>query len=245
MKYEPSLRRGFLVRRYKRFLADVETTDEGRITIHCPNTGSMKNCAEPGDDVWFSTSDNPARKYAHTWELTRTRRGHYIGINTTRANELVKEAVMEQRIVELSGYQQLRSEVRYGQERSRIDLLLSDASWPDCYVEIKSVTLLEAPLRAGIGYFPDAVSVRGSKHLRELTEMVSRGYRGVLFYCVQHSGIRAVSPAAHIDPRYSEALADAMAKGVEVIAYKTRMSPHGLRIAARVPVVMQPCVMQR
>ena len=130
-------------------------------------------------------------------------------------------------------------EVPYGRERSRIDLLLSGhRAMPDCYVEVKSVTLLEAPVRAGIGYFPDAVSQRGTRHLRELIDVVASGYRGVLFFCVQHSGIREVRPAAHIDREYAETLAKAERAGVEVIAYKTRMSRSGLRVARRVPVTV-------
>ncbi len=205
------------------------------ITIHCPNTGSMKNCATPGDEVWFSTSDNPSRKYAHTWELSRTGRGHYIGINTSRANDLVRTAVIKGDVPELNGYSHIRSEVRYGDENSRIDLLLTDHPVAkDCFVEVKSVTLLEAPASRGVGFFPDAVTARGQKHLRELAGVVNDGGRAVLFFCVQHSGIRLVKPAAHIDPDYSDALREAMTAGVEVLAYKTRMSTRGSRLFKRV-----------
>ena len=241
MRFDPPLRRGYLVRRYKRFLADIDTESAGRLTIHCPNTGSMKHCAEPGNEVWYSQSGNPNRKYAHTWELTRTRRGHYIGINTGRANELVREGIESGTIAELGGYTRLQREVRYGRENSRIDLLLGgDQGTPDCFVEVKSVTLLEAPVSRGIGYFPDAVSTRGARHLRELAKVVAAGQRAVLVYCVQHSGIREVRPARHIDPSYAEAMARAVAEGVEVIAYKTRMSSTGLSISRRLPVVIEP-----
>lgn len=237
MRFEPPLQRGYFVRRYKRFLADIRTEDGRQLTIHCPNTGSMKNCAEPGDEVWFSESDNPKRKYAFTWELVRSRKGHYIGINTGRANELVKSGIENGRVGELSGYESLLREVSYGRENSRIDLLLSGgAGKPDCYVEVKSVTLLEAPVSRGTGYFPDAVSQRGARHLRELARRAAEGYRGVLFYCVQHSGIRLVRPAAHIDPVYAESMQQAVRAGVEVLAYKTRMSASGLSISRRLPV---------
>lgn len=237
MKYRPELLKGTLIRRYKRFLADVRLDGGEELTIHCPNTGSMKHCAEPGDEVWFQASSNPARKYVHTWELARTRRGHYIGINTGRANELVMSAIEEDLVAEFRGYQKRERERRYGNERSRIDILLSEhVSQPDCYIEIKSVTLLDVPVSSGIGYFPDAISTRGSKHLRELMAVVEQGARGVLCFCVQHSGIREVRPAAHIDPVYSETLIQAAASGVEVIALKARLSPTGLRITGSVPV---------
>lgn len=239
VKYSPPLRRAELIRRYKRFLADVRLEDGREITIHCPNTGSMKNCGEPGDDVFFSTSDNPKRKYAHTWELCRTHRGHYIGINSAGANDLVKAAVLAGTIGELQGYREIRAEYSYGSEASRADLFLSGhATCADCCVEVKSVTLLEPPIRQGRGFFPDAVSERGTKHLRELARVAGDGGRAVLFFCVQHSGIRSVAPADHIDPAYGETLRSAIAEGVEVIAYKARLSPRGIRIAKRLPVVV-------
>lgn len=234
MRYLPPLEGGTLVRRYKRFLADVRLPGGKVITIHCPNTGSMKNCADPGNEVWFSLSANASRKYAHTWELSRTHKGHYIGVNTTRANRLIKDAIEDGVISELAGYEAIRPEVRYGSENSRIDLLLTHHNeLPDCYVEVKSVTLLE---QAGRGYFPDAVSQRGTRHLRELMEVTGRGARGVLCFCVQHSGIRSVSPAAHIDPEYAATMQAAVDAGVEVIAYKARLSPSAAWIQKPVPV---------
>ena len=221
MKYQPELAPATLIKRYKRFLADIDSPVLGEITIHCPNTGSMKNCAEPGWRVWYSTSDNAKRKYPQTWELVETDAGTYIGINTGMANKLVKEAIENGVVTQLQGYDSIKPEVKYGQENSRIDLLLSGEGKPDCYVEIKSVTLLESD---GIGYFPDAVSERGRKHLRELIEMKRAGHRAVLFYCVQHTGITSVTPATHIDPAYAETLAEAVAAGVEVYAYGCKMS---------------------
>jgi sugar fermentation stimulation protein A len=235
LKYRPDLNKAILLRRYKRFLADIELPGGARTTIHCPNTGSMKNCAEPGSEVFYSTSENPKRKYAHTWELARTAGGHYIGINSVKANQLVREAIEASVIPELAGYSGLKTEVKYGDENSRIDLLLTQDSHL-CYVEVKSVTLLESPVYKGAGFFPDAVSERGLKHLRELVQVVRQGHRAVLFFCVQHSGIRSVQPAGHIDPAYSEALEDAFVSGVEILAYKCRMSARSNRIFRSVPV---------
>jgi sugar fermentation stimulation protein A len=212
---------GKLIRRYKRFLADVRLENGEVITVHCPNTGSMKNCIEEGADVWLSRSDNPSRKYPFTWELTRTARGHFIGINTGKANSIVKAGILGNKVAEVRHYPILKTEQKYGSENSRIDILLSGHSkFPDCFLEVKSVTLLEAPVYKGLGYFPDSVSERGAKHLRELTQMVEQGYRAVLFYCVQHSGINEVRPAPHIDHVYADTLRRAIAAGVEVLAYK-------------------------
>ncbi len=237
-KREPLIH-GRLIRRYKRFLVDVLLDDGSCVTAHCPNTGSMKNCLPSHADVWLSRSDNPHRKYALTWELLRTRRGHFIGVNTIRANSIVRDAITRGQVDELAGYSTVAAEKKYGQEKSRIDLYLSGHnSQVNCYVEIKSVTLLEVPVSRGRGFFPDSVSERGTRHLRELIQVVSQGYRGVLFYCVQHSGVQSVSPAKEIDPIYAETLAQAVAQGVEVLAYKVSFRGHKPRLAGRVPFVL-------
>ncbi|MCB1645379.1 MAG: DNA/RNA nuclease SfsA [Pseudomonadales bacterium] len=239
MKFNPPLQRGVLLRRYKRFLTDIETADGERLTIHCPNTGSMRHCAEPGDIVWYSTSASKTRKYPNTWELNESPRG-WIGVNTGNANKLVREAIEAGVIAELAGYESVRAEVRYGSENSRIDLLLTADNRPDCYVEVKSVTLLEPDKGAGAGYFPDAVSTRGTKHLRELAEVAQNGQRAILFFCVQHSGIDIVSPAAHIDPDYALTLAEALAAGVEVMAWGVSCSPS--RVQLDRPVKFRPAL---
>lgn len=223
MKFSPPLEQGTLLRRYKRFLADIKTADGHELTIHCPNTGAMTGCAEPGDTVWYSTSDNPKRKYAHTWEFTQTQSGATICVNTGRANQLVGEALNKGAISSLASYQTIRAEQKYG-EGSRIDFLLSDASdgAPDAYIEVKSVTLNEA----GQGYFPDAVSARGQKHLTELATVRSQGYRAILIYAVLHSEIQNVAPAVHIDGRYAALFEDAKQQGVEVIELFFTLSPH-------------------
>lgn len=239
---EPAQITGRLIRRYKRFLADIRLDDGEIITVHCPNTGSMKNCIEVGAEVWLSRSDNPSRKYPFTWELTRSSRGHYIGINTGRANTIVKKAILDNKVVELGGYPRLNTEQKYGSENSRIDVFLAGhAVFPDCYIEVKSVTLLETPASRGVGYFPDSVSERGAKHLRELTRVVQDGYRAILFYCVQHSGIREVRSASHIDQVYAETLEKAVAAGVEVLAYKVSFRGNWPVLGKSLPFIQGGC----
>ncbi len=220
MQFSPPLEQGKLLKRYKRFLADVQLADGSEITIHCPNTGSMKNCLFPGETVWFSRSDNPKRKYPCTWEIMQTPDNELIGINTGRANALAEEAIHTGVIPELAGYAKLSREVRYGEENSRIDILLTDKDKADCYIEIKSCTLKEDDC----GYFPDAVTTRGQKHLRELMQMVAQGKRAVLLFIVQHTGIYKVAPAAHIDPAYAELFKQAVEAGVEVLAYRVDLT---------------------
>lgn len=209
-----------LLSRYKRFLADLRLSDGSLITAHCPNTGSMRNCVAPESPCFISTSTNPARKYAHTLEVVTTPDGDWACINTARANGLVARAIDEGVITQLQGYRQRLAEQKYGVEQSRIDWLLRDHSSDPraCYVEVKNLTLKEA----GVGQFPDAVSARGSKHLRELTQMHAAGQRAVLVFCVAHSGVARVQPADHIDPAYGAALRAAVAAGVEVLAYQAQ-----------------------
>ncbi|MCB1672255.1 MAG: DNA/RNA nuclease SfsA [Gammaproteobacteria bacterium] len=241
MEFSPRLQEGVLIRRYKRFLADVELAGGDVITIHCPNTGSMLNCQDSGSRVWYSTSDNPKRKYPCTWELVETHAGDRIGINTGRANSLVEEALRNRVITELQDYQHIQKEVRFGKERSRIDLLLSTAdgggerALPDCYVEVKNVSL---GMGGGLGVFPDAVTTRGQKHLRELMSVLEQGYRAVLFFCVQHSGVKRLSPADHIDPEYGRLLRQAAAAGVELLAYRASLSPEVIRLNESLPIVL-------
>ena len=227
-----------LIKRYKRFLADVRLDNNEVITVHCPNTGSMKNCVEENAEIWLSDSNNPKRKYRYTWEYLRTSRGHHIGVNAGKANQLVQSAIRDDLVEPLAGYDTIRPEVKYGDENSRIDLLLQDTKRKDCYVEVKSVTLLEDPPSSGIGYFPDAVSERGAKHLRELIKMSQADARSVLFFCVQHTGIQEVRPADHIDREYGKLLREALDSGVEVLAYKVRKSNKGFRLWRDLPVIV-------
>lgn len=217
---EYKLDSALLVRRYKRFLADVILPDGDTITLHCPNTGSMKNCIQPMGSCWYSTSANAARKYPHTLEIVTTPTGDLAGINTARANSLVETAIRTGVITELQGYAKLRREVVYGNEKSRVDFVLEN-SVQQCFVEVKNVTLMES---VGQGLFPDAVSERGTKHLRELIQMVRDGHRAVLLFCVQHTGIAWVEPADNIDPLYGKTLREAISVGVEVIAYSANIN---------------------
>ncbi|WP_116475712.1 DNA/RNA nuclease SfsA [Zobellella maritima] len=234
MQFSSSLQPARLIHRYKRFLADV-TVQGKTLTLHCPNTGRMTGCAEPDSLIYFSTSNNAKRKYAHTWELTRTAAGDFICVNTARANELVAEALAGEDIPEFAGYHQVRPEVRYGQEGSRIDFLLSAGDKPDCYIEVKSVTLLEGQ---GQGYFPDTVSVRAQKHVRELIACRQEGYRAAILFCVLHTGIERVSPADHLDPDYAALLALAVAAGVECLAWQAEIGPEGMRLVRSLPVLL-------
>ena len=234
MEFVPPLKPARLIARYKRFLADVITPEGEALTMHCPNTGAMTGCATPGDTVWYSTSDSRTRKYPHTWEVTETQGGAFICVNTLRANALAKEAILNGKISELTGYSGLKSEVKYGAERSRIDLMLQAQGRPDCYIEVKSVTLAEQEQ----GYFPDAVTERGQKHLRELMSVVANGERAVLLFTVLHSAITRFSPARHIDAKYAQLLEEAHKKGVEVLAYKATLSAEVITLQEPLQVVL-------
>lgn len=240
MKFAPPFKPATLVKRYKRFLADVSLADGSTMTIHCPNTGSMRNCNTPGSRVWYSTSDSKTRKYPHTFEMIEVDDGSLAGINTARANALVREAITTALVPSLAGYDALRQEVKYGNENSRIDFLLRGHPGDpgrDCYVEVKNVTL---GMGQGLGLFPDAVSTRGTKHLRELMHIVDQGQRAVLFFCVQHTGIERVAPATDIDPEYSATLVEAARAGVEIMAWQAVMSASEIRLAREVPVDLPP-----
>jgi sugar fermentation stimulation protein A len=217
MKIAPPLFPATFEKRYKRFFADVRTPSGELLTLHCPNTGSMKNCLVEGSPCWYSLSDNPKRKLPGTLEIVTSGQGNLAGVNTSRPNYLVREVIEADLVPELQGYNQIRTEVRYGEEKSRIDLLLEDRSLGQCYVEVKNVTL---DMGDGLATFPDAVTSRGTKHLRELMAMVAAGHRAVLFFCVQLTGVQRMEVAAEIDPGYAATLSEAVAAGVEVIAWR-------------------------
>ncbi|MGB1279860.1 MAG: DNA/RNA nuclease SfsA [Vibrio cyclitrophicus] len=239
MHFNPPLEPATLIKRYKRFLTDIKLPDGSERTIHCANTGAMTGCATPGNTVWYSTSDNAKRKYPNSWEISETDKGHRICVNTARANQLAVEAIENGTIVELLGYNALRTEVKYGSENSRIDILLEDNEKPPCYIEVKSVTLLDEQETStkGQGFFPDAVTTRGQKHLRELTEMVESGNRAVLLFTVLHSGIEKVSAAHHIDAKYSLLLKQAQDAGVEVLCYKAELSSTQIQLKQAVEFI--------
>lgn len=232
MKITPAFLPALFERRYKRFFADVTDSHGHTITIHCPNTGSMKNCLVPGAECWYSLSDNRKRKLPGTLELVTTVNGHLAGINTSRPNYLLREAIEAELIPELAGYQTLRSEVRYGSENSRIDILLEDPHKGQCYIEVKNVTLEK---NNGLVVFPDAVTTRGTKHLRELMAMLKHGHRAVLFFCVQVTEAQRMEVAADIDPTYAETLAEAVAAGLEVLAWRAKLGAREIILECPIP----------
>lgn len=225
---------GRLLRRYKRFLADVEMPGGDVITTHCPNTGAMTGCAEPGSRVWLSRSAVSTRKYPYTWELTQTAQG-LACIHSARANQVVREAFAAAMIPGFEGYPQISAEVKYGRS-SRADLVLQGPAGR-VIVEVKSVTLCRGD---GQGAFPDAVSERGRKHLLELQAALARDVRSLLFFCVFHTGISAVCAAGDIDPAYRDALAEARAAGVEVLAWVADISTAGISLARALPFSVDP-----
>ncbi|RMH95482.1 MAG: DNA/RNA nuclease SfsA [Calditrichaeota bacterium] len=220
---------GTLLRRYQRFLAEVRLSDGTVVTAHCPNSGSMKGCAIPGSPVLLSHSDNPRRKLRYTWETVQVN-GVWIGIHTGRTNQLAREGIEGGVVRELQGYESIRREVRYA-ENSRIDLLLEFARGL-CYVEVKNVTLVED----GLALFPDAVTTRGQKHLRNLMQMVREGHRAVTLFIVQREDAGALSPADAIDPEYGKLLREAAGAGVEVLAYQAKVAPPEIRVYRKLPV---------
>ncbi|MGB0591583.1 MAG: DNA/RNA nuclease SfsA [Myxococcota bacterium] len=230
--FQPELVAGHLLRRYKRFLADVRLTDGTEITAHCMNPGSMKGLVAEESPVWLTPHDDPKRKLQWTWQVA-TEGESAVGVNTNLPNGLVAAAVAADAIPELAGYTSHRREVRYGEEKSRIDLLAE--AHPDdprpCYIEIKSVTLAVD----GVAMFPDAVTKRGLKHLRELERVVAEGGRAVMFYLVQRTDCSRFAPAAHIDPAYAEGVAHAKAAGVEVLVWSAEVTPQGVRLDRPLP----------
>ena len=235
MRFEPALEEARLIKRYKRFLADIETAGGERLTIHCPNTGSMLNCMSEGCRVWFSRSNDPKRKLPGTWELVETPQGRLACVNTGRANRLVEEALLAGGVTELAGFDELRREVAYGQENSRADFRLMFAGKP-VYLEVKSVTLGFDDTR--VAAFPDAVTLRGAKHLRELATLAREGMRAVLLYAVNPSDIDTVRPAAEIDKAYAAALAEAHDAGVEVLAYGAQIDTQEIRLGRPLKVLL-------
>lgn len=234
MRFREPLIGATLVKRYKRFLADVTLEDGTALTAHCPNTGSLLGCHAPGSRVWLSRSDNPKRKYAHTWELVEVAGGVLVGVNTGRSNALVREAITSGVIGELTGYDDIRAEFRYGEEGSRADFLLTKDG-AECYLEVKNVT---AAVEDGVALFPDAVSTRGTRHLRELIATLREaGRRAVLCFCVQRGDVREVRPADDIDPDYGRTLREALDAGVEAIAYRATLCPQAVSLAEPIPVV--------
>ncbi len=239
----PDLVPGILLRRYKRFLADIELASGETVVAHCPNTGSMRAVNMPGCRVWLAPSDNPARKLAWTWELIELPQADgtlaSASVHTGRTNAIVAEALAAERVPELAGYAQLKREAKVA--GSRLDFRLDDPQRGTAYVEVKQVTLREPD---GHGYFPDAVSARGTRHLEALAELAASGQRAVLLFCVAHTGITSVAPAAHIDAHYATTLRRVAKCGVEVLAYGCRVGyqaarPASISLDRRLPVALE------
>ncbi len=234
VKFPDPLIRGVLIKRYKRFLADITLENSDIVTAHCANSGSMMGLIEPGAEAWLSLAHNPKRKLKFTWELVRNGDG-LVGINTSLANAIVSEAIECGAIAGLAGYDSLRREVRYGQN-SRIDILLESDGRPPCYVEIKSVTLKRDDVKGGLAEFPDSVTARGTKHLNELSAMVAGGARAVMLYLVQREDCDRFAIATDIDPAYGAALIAARAAGVETFCHACRVNTDAIELDRALPL---------
>ncbi|MFC1516549.1 DNA/RNA nuclease SfsA [Thermodesulfobacteriota bacterium] len=209
----PKLIPGILIKRYKRFMADIQLDTGEVVTAHCPNSGSMQACSEPGRPVYLSYHDNPKRKLKYTWELIEMP-ASLVGVNTQVPNRLVVESIAAGRVEDLIGYEDITREVRVG-DNSRLDILLTGGGKDRCYIEVKNCTLVEE----GVACFPDAVTSRGLKHLVEMRRLVSSGNRCVMFYLIQRMDAEVFKPADHIDPEYGRELRRVADKGVEIMAY--------------------------
>lgn len=235
MKFASPLVPGRLIQRYKRFLADIELDNGEMITAHCANPGAMLGLIDPGNRVWLSKSNNPARKLAYSWEIVEADFGRgpeCVGINTSHPNGIVFEAIGAGFFPELTGYASARREVKYGRN-SRVDILLEGEGRPACYVEIKNIHMMRQP---GLAEFPDCVTARGTKHLVELGDMVEAGHRAVMVYLIQMQADR-FTLAADIDPAYAKAFTQARSRGVEAMAVCCDVSPQAIEVDRRVEVV--------
>ena len=231
MLFSPPLLPGCLIKRYKRFLADIALASGEIVTAHCANPGALLGVTTPGLRVWVSHNPDPKRKLAYTWQIVETD-DTYVGVNTSLPNALAEEAILGGKIPELLGYKNLKREVKYGQN-SRIDWLLTDPDKPDCYVEVKNVHL-----KRGAGAaFPDSVTTRGAKHLRELETIAATGARAVMLYIIQRNDCSHFSFAADIDPVYAATAAHAFSHGVEALAYGCTVTPEGITVEKQVGVV--------
>ncbi|WP_068241658.1 DNA/RNA nuclease SfsA [Tritonibacter horizontis] len=226
MKFSRPLIRATLIKRYKRFLADCRLQDGQEITAHCANPGSMMGLAEPGMRVWLEPNDDPKKKLKYGWRLVEHASGDFTGVDTSVPNRALRAALEAGQIAAFAAYSTVRAEVKYGQN-SRIDFLLSGAGLPDAYVEVKSVTLSRQP---GLAEFPDSVTARGAKHLRELSEMAAAGHRAVMLYLVQRTDCDRFALAGDIDPTYAAEFTRARAMGVERLVIGTQISPEGVAV---------------
>ncbi|BCL62281.1 sugar fermentation stimulation protein [Desulfomarina profundi] len=228
MQFDAPLLPATLIRRYKRFLADVRLENGETLTVHCPNTGTMLSCSTPGSPVRLSISDNPKRKYPHTLEMVRDN-GTWVGVNTSRTNKLVIEAIQRGLVPELSPFDAIRAEVKTS-AGSRLDLMVSRGE-KRTYVEIKNCSLAEN----GCAMFPDAKTVRGTKHLNELIRLKNEGHQTCIFFLVQRMDADRFSPASHIDPVYGETLMKANREGVQILVYQAEVTPEEITVVRNLP----------
>jgi len=231
MEFSPPLERGVLVRRYKRFLADVECASGDVVTMHCPNTGAMTGCDEPRSIVWYSTSDRVTRKYRNSLELLQTRNGDLVGVNSARANDLVAEALRDGRIAGVPDGVVVR-EASIPEQRRRFDFMIRNGNGVATFIEVKSVTFARGD---GVGAFPDTPSRRAAEHVRALARLSLAGTGAILLYCVQHSGVHRVVSAADVDPGYADAVAAAERAGVKILAHAVELSPRRITLGGVLP----------
>lgn len=229
MQFKQQLQPGVLIRRYKRFLADIELENGRILTVHCPNSGSMLGCSEPGSAVMISRSDNPNRKYPHTLEMVQAG-SVWVGVNTSLTNKLVREALENGPVMEFGNLNSIKQEIKTS-ANTRLDFLL-ESKGKHIYMEVKNCSL--AKDRAAM--FPDAITVRGTKHLLELAALKQQGYMAAVFFCVQREDANYFRPAQHIDPLYAETLVKVAEEGVIVLAYQADVSPEGIKITRKLPV---------
>ena len=235
MKFSDPLVRGKLIKRYKRFLVDIELESGKVVVAHCANPGSMMNLLQPDAEVWLSLASNPNRKLKYTWEMIRYE-DTLIGLNTSLPNKIVEDAIQQDLVVEFTEYDSLKREVKYG-ENSRIDILLQSSNLPDCYLEVKSVTLKRPENGNNLAEFPDSVTVRGKKHLHELSGQVANGNRAAMFYLVQREDCNRLSIAGDIDPNYANAFIAARKAGVEMLCYGCSISPEAIKIRRKLEII--------
>ncbi len=229
MEFATPLVRGTLLKRYKRFLADIELADGTTLTAHCPNTGSMLSCSTPGSEVALSVSDNPKRKYPHTLEMVKDNKV-WVGVNTSRTNKLVEEAILAGKIEEFKDVEKIAREVKTS-DHTRLDLKVTNSS-EDVFIEVKNCSLANN----NVAMFPDAVTARGTKHLLELQRLQEERIKSCIFFLVQRMDAGSFTPAAHIDSLYAETLREVMKKGVMVLVHQAEVSPEKIEVVRSLPV---------
>ena len=232
--FSSALTQATLINRYKRFLADVILDNGETVTVHCPNTGAMTGCQDPYSRIYLSTSNNPKRKYKYTWEYATDSSGNKICVNTSNANKVVESALNAHRIASLGHYSQVKREQKYN--NSRFDFLLQEDGLPDCYLEVKSVTLRDTENHS-VAMFPDTVTTRGQKHCYELAELRQQGYNASLLFCVMRENMTHFKVAENIDGDYAKAVAYAQRHGVEILSYICDLNESDIKLSHKIPII--------